>query len=304
MIRLAIQKSGRLTEKTLQLLEDCGMSFNWSKDRLMLQVTNFPLEILLVRDDDIPEYVRKGICELGVVGENVLRESNGVNFRSDEVLRRLGFGRCRLSLAIPESQNYQSISDLSGKKIATSYPRSLAIYLETQGIKAEIIKISGSVEITPSLGVADAICDLVSTGTTLKTNGLKEVECLFQSESVLIKNVKKSNQIDKVVKGGNRNNELDQKESSISRLLQRIDGVQRALNKKYIMMNAPRSALPSIKEILPGMEEPSVLPFACSPDRVAIHTVCEENIFWETMEKLKAIGASSILVVPIEKILY
>lgn len=289
MIRLAVQKSGRLTDKSLQLLEDCGMSFNWSKDRLMLQVTNFPLEILLVRDDDIPEYVRKGICQMGVVGENVLREINGDRESRVEVLRRLGFGKCRLSLALPEAQGYESLADLAGQRIATSYPRSLKNFLKENGIEADIIELSGSVEIAPALGVADAICDLVSTGTTLRTNGLREVDCLYHSESVLIRN---------------RDQNLGDRQETIDRLLQRIDGVQRAENKKYIMMNAPRSALEAIREILPGMEEPSVLPFAYSPDKLAIHTVCEENKFWETMEKLKAVGASSILVMPIEKILY
>ncbi|MBK8202932.1 MAG: ATP phosphoribosyltransferase [Bdellovibrionales bacterium] len=288
MIRIAIQKSGRLTEQSLKLLEDCGMSFNWSKDRLMLQVTNFPLEILLVRDDDIPEYVRKGICDLGVVGENVLREHNGQDKSMVEIILRLGFGKCRLSLAVPESSSLRSVNDLQGKRIATSYPESLKSYLGGLDIESEIIEISGSVEIAPTLGVADAICDLVSTGSTLRTNGLQEIECLYQSESVIVQSSKPLN---------------EEKQSLVDRLLRRINGVMRASCNKYIMMNAPRSALAVIRDILPGMEEPSVLPFACSSDRVAIHTVCDENVFWETMERLKAAGASSILVMPIEKIL-
>lgn len=288
MIRIAIQKSGRLTEQSLKLLEDCGMSFNWSKDRLMLQVTNFPLEILLVRDDDIPEYVRKGICDLGIVGENVLREHNGQDKSMVEIILRLGFGKCRLSLAVPEASSLKSVSDLQGKRIATSYPESLKSYLSGLDIESEIIEISGSVEIAPTLGVADAICDLVSTGSTLRTNGLQEIECLYQSESVIVQSSKPLS---------------EPKQSLVDRLLRRINGVMRASCNKYIMMNAPRSALAVIRDILPGMEEPSVLPFACSSDRVAIHTVCDENVFWETMERLKAAGASSILVMPIEKIL-
>lgn len=288
MIRIAIQKSGRLTEQSLKLLEDCGMSFNWSKDRLMLQVTNFPLEILLVRDDDIPEYVRKGICDLGIVGENVLREHNGQDKTMVEIILRLGFGKCRLSLAVPESSSLRSVNDLQGKRIATSYPESLKSYLSGLDIESEIIEISGSVEIAPTLGVADAICDLVSTGSTLRTNGLQEIECLYQSESVIVQSSKPLS---------------EEKQSLVDRLLRRINGVMRASCNKYIMMNAPRSALAVIRDILPGMEEPSVLPFACSSDRVAIHTVCDENVFWETMERLKAAGASSILVMPIEKIL-
>lgn len=288
MIRIAIQKSGRLTEQSLKLLEDCGMSFNWSKDRLMLQVTNFPLEILLVRDDDIPEYVRKGICDLGVVGENVLREHNGQKNSMVEIILRLGFGKCRLSLAVPESSSLRSVNDLQGKRIATSYPESLKSFLKSRDIESEIIEISGSVEIAPALGVADAICDLVSTGSTLRTNGLQEIECLYQSESVIVQSSKSLS---------------EEKQGLVDRLLRRISGVMRASCNKYIMMNAPRSALAVIRDILPGMEEPSVLPFACSSDRVAIHTVCDENVFWETMERLKAAGASSILVMPIEKIL-
>ncbi|MBK7842795.1 MAG: ATP phosphoribosyltransferase [Bdellovibrionales bacterium] len=288
MIRIAIQKSGRLTEQSLKLLEDCGMSFNWSKDRLMLQVTNFPLEILLVRDDDIPEYVRKGICDLGVVGENVLREHNGQDKSMVEIILRLGFGKCRLSLAVPEASSLKSVNDLQGKRIATSYPESLKSYLSGLDIESEIIEISGSVEIAPALGVADAICDLVSTGSTLRTNGLQEIECLYQSESVIVQSSRPLS---------------EPKQSLVDRLLRRINGVMRASCNKYIMMNAPRSALAVIRDILPGMEEPSVLPFACSSDRVAIHTVCDENVFWETMERLKAAGASSILVMPIEKIL-
>ncbi len=288
MIRIAIQKSGRLTEQSLKLLEDCGMSFNWSKDRLMLQVTNFPLEILLVRDDDIPEYVRKGICDLGVVGENVLREHNGQDKAMVEIILRLGFGKCRLSLAVPESSSLKNVNDLQGKRIATSYPESLKSFLKGRDIASEIIEISGSVEIAPTLGVADAICDLVSTGSTLRTNGLQEIECLYQSESVIVQSSKPLS---------------EEKQSLVDRLLRRINGVMRASCNKYIMMNAPRSALAAIRDILPGMEEPSVLPFACSSDRVAIHTVCDENVFWETMERLKAAGASSILVMPIEKIL-
>lgn len=288
MIRIAIQKSGRLTEQSLKLLEDCGMSFNWSKDRLMLQVTNFPLEILLVRDDDIPEYVRKGICDLGVVGENVLREHNGQEKTMVEIILRLGFGKCRLSLAVPESSSLKTVNDLQGKRVATSYPESLRSFLRERDIESEIIEISGSVEIAPALGVADAICDLVSTGSTLRTNGLQEIECLYQSESVIVQSSKALS---------------EEKQSLVDRLLRRISGVMRASCNKYIMMNAPRSALAVIRDILPGMEEPSVLPFACSSDRVAIHTVCDENVFWETMERLKAAGASSILVMPIEKIL-
>ncbi len=288
MIRIAMQKSGRLSEKSIALLNACGLDFNWSKNNLLSQATNFPLELMLVRDDDICEYVRKGICELGILGENMLAEGWREDGDNPIVERRLGFGKCRLSLALPKTAVYSGAGDLEGKRIATSYPNVLRRFLLEKGVQAQISEISGSVELAPTLGVAEAICDLVSTGSTLRANNLREVQTVLASESVLVKTPRELSY---------------EKAEVIRRLVSRVDGVQRADKNKYIMMNAPRAALPLIHDVLPGMDNPSIMQLDGAEEMVAVHAVCQENVFWETMEKLKAVGATSILVVPIEKIL-
>jgi len=288
---IAIQKSGRLTEKSLNLLKKCGLSFNWSQKLLVCRVENFPLDIMFLRDDDIPEYVMDGICHLGIVGENVLQEKllgkGKIIEQEVKTILRLGFGTCRLALATPNDFNYSGPECLEGLRIATSYPALLGSYLKKRNVSAEAVEISGSVEIAPTLKVADLICDLVSTGTTLRNHGLKEVETIFRSECVMAQTNKQLSET---------------QQEALKKLLQRLQGVKKAEKTKYIMMNAPRSALEQIKSILPGMENPSILKLDDTEDKIAIHSVCKEEIFWETMEKLKSIGASSILVMPIEKI--
>jgi ATP phosphoribosyltransferase len=291
-IKIAIQKSGRLSEKSLKLLSDCGLELESSKNRLISKCDNFPLDVMLLRDDDIPEYVYDGICDLGIVGENVLKEKiiSRPDIKKDcvEVVKELGFGKCRLAIAFPQDLPYTGIQELNEKRIATSYPVITSAFLREMGVKCEIVHISGSVEIAPTLKIADAICDLVSTGTTLRTHGLKEVETVLLSQSVLIKTKVKIS---------------DKKSHYINLLSQRVNGVMNAARTKYVTMNAPKESLEMIKQILPGMEEPSVIPLSNDNTKIAIHAVCRENVFWETMEKLKKAGASSILVMPIEKII-
>jgi ATP phosphoribosyltransferase len=289
-IRIAIQKSGRLAEKSMSLLDRCGLDLEFDKNRLFSRCGNFPLDLMLLRDDDIPEYVQDGVCDLGIVGLNILQEKLATSPVEKEVetLRKLDFGHCRLSLAIPMDKSYSGRSFFKGLRIATSYPGLLGQFLQKHEIQAEIVEISGSVEIAPALKIAEAICDLVSTGSTLRSNGLKEVETILESESVLVRTKHKA---------------TPTKELEINRLLQRIDSVRRATQTKYIMMNASKNDLPKIRALLPGMEEPTIMPLGIDSDRIAIHAVSHENIFWETMEKLKLSGASSILVLPIEKII-
>ena len=288
---MAIQKSGRLSEKSFDLLRGCGLEFEWRRNQLLCACTNFPLDLMLVRDDDIAQFVAEGVCELGIVGYNMLEETlleRGDRDReSVSILEKLGFGQCRLSIALPEDQGYEEPKTLSGMRIATSYPATLQDFLTRHGVDAEIIHISGSVEIAPALEIADAICDLVSTGSTLHSNGLKEVQTVLESQSVLVQTGQEFN---------------DTKVEIISRLDSRLKGVMRAARTKYVMMNAPRSALEDIKRVMPGMETPSVIPLGDDSDRIAIHTVAHEPDFWSTMEKLKETGATSILVLPIEKI--
>lgn len=292
-LRIAVQKSGRLHDKSLSLLSKCGLDFDVriGKDRLLYQCADFPIDLMLVRDDDIPEYVADAVCDLGIVGMNVLEEKfcqgSGFKPESVEIMRKLGFGRCRLSIAVPNQAGFDGAASLKGKKIATSYPWRLRKFLAENKIKAEIVELSGSVEIAPALQVADAVCDLVSTGATLRSNDLKEILPILESQAVLIRTRKP---------GAATNGSLDL-------LLRRIDGVLKAAESKYIMMNASRKALPLIQKIIPGMEEPSVLPLGNSGERIAIHAVAREPVFWETIERLKQAGASSILVLPIEKII-
>jgi ATP phosphoribosyltransferase len=292
-IKIAIQKSGRLTEHSLGVLERCGLKYTRGRDQLIGYGENMPVDLLFVRDDDIPALVRDDICDLGFAGLNIIEEkrleflANGVNNPFEQICS-LDYGHCRLSFGYPEDSELQSVQALHDKRIATSYPWILRHYLEQQGIEAEVVEFSGAVEIAPNLGRADVICDLVSTGTTMTANKLREGETILESECVLIKTP-----VDIP----------EEKLAWVERLLQRIEGVMQVRESKYIMMHAPKSALPQITQLLPGAESPTVLPLESNDELVAIHVVCRENVFWETLEALKEVGASSILVVPVEKML-
>lgn len=292
-LRIAVQKSGRLAEKSTALFTKCGLDFDLRKDRLLHYSTDFPVDLMLVRDDDIPEYVADGVCDLGIVGENIIHEKYfsqpDIASRAKlEVLFRLGFGSCRLSIAVPTDFPYVSPRSLDGLKIATSYPSCLRDFLNRNGVSAQILELSGSVEIAPALEIADAVCDLVSTGATLQSNGLREVTRIFESQACLVRS---------------EHPWSPQKTVLVERLLQRMNGVLKASRSKYVMMNAPQSALGKIRDIIPGMEEPSVIPLGFDGERVAVHAVASEEVFWETIENLKAVGATSILVLPIEKVI-
>ncbi|MFD2998956.1 ATP phosphoribosyltransferase [Pontibacter toksunensis] len=282
MLRLAIQKSGRLSEDSLNLIRECGISFVNSSLKLKTESTNFPLEILYLRDDDIPGYVADGVADIGIVGENVLVEEG----KQSLTVEKLGFSRCRLSLAVPKTMEYDSIQDLNGKNIATSYPNLLQAYLQEQGVQANIHTISGSVEIAPSIGLAEAICDIVSSGSTLISNGLKEVERVFKSEAALIANEDLS----------------EEKREILDKLLFRVHAVQRARKKKYILLNAPNESLAEIRALLPSIKSPTILPLA-EDGWSSLHSVVNEDDFWEIIEKIKAAGAQGILVIPIEKMI-
>lgn len=281
-LKIAIQKSGRLSEDSLRLLKECGIDINNGLNKLKTEANNFPLELFFLRDDDIPQYVEDGVADIGIVGENVLLEKN----KKVKTIDKLGFGKCRLSLAIPKDKNYKSVKDLNGLRIATSYSNILSKFLKQNKVKAEIHEISGSVEIAPSIGLADAICDLVSSGSTLLSNGLKEVEVILKSESVLISN----NKLNK------------EKTELLNKLLFRIKALRAAKRNKYILLNAPNNKLDAICKILPGMKSPTILPLA-EKGWSSVHSVVEENQFWDIIEKLKANGAQGILVVPIEKMI-
>nr|WP_294794598.1 ATP phosphoribosyltransferase [uncultured Mucilaginibacter sp.] len=279
-LKIAIQKSGRLNEKSVELLKNCGLSFENYKSSLISPVSNFPLEILFLRDDDIPEYVQDGIADLGIVGENVIEETEvAVSY-----LQRLGFGKCSLKIAITNNSDITDIQGLNGKSIATTYPVILGKFLAKQNIDADIRTISGSVEISPGLGLSDAICDLVSTGGTLKSNGLKPFADVMASEAVLI---------------GSKGSEND---DLIQELIQRIQSVLRAKETKYVVLNVERANLPDILKLLPGVKSPSVLPLA-EEGWVAVHTVIPERDFWSRISQLKQAGAQGIVVMPIEKII-
>jgi len=288
-LRVAIQKSGRLSEKSLDILKSCGLSFARSKDKLFWYGRDFPVDVLLVRDDDIPRMLLDGVCELGIVGENIASEVMLARNSETELkrLRKLGFGHCRLSIAVPEDLEIASIGELEGTRIATSYPALTRHLLEKQDISTQIVELSGSVEIAPGLGTADAISDLVSTGTTLRANHLRELEELYQSQAALY---------------GRVNDISATKQQLLDQLLARLEGVMQARESKYVMLHAPREALERITELLPGAEHPSIMPLEGS-DRIAIHAVCGEAVFWEHLEALKAVGASAILVLPVEKML-
>ena len=292
-LKIAVQKSGRLADPSVDLLVRCGLKLSRGKDQLVGYGENLPLDVLFVRDDDIPDLVQQDVCDLGVVGLNVLEEKRlELSARGHparfQCVRTLDFGRCRLALAIPQGSAWDGARTLRGRRIATTYPLLLAQYLRERDIDAEIVTLSGAVEIAPRLGRADLICDLVATGSTLQANHLREVETVLESHAVLIRTP------------------LDlpaAKHEWVQRLLMRIDGVQQVRESKYIMLHAPRSALPEIRRLLPGSESPTIIPLEGCPDRVAVHAVCRENVFWETLESLKRVGASALLVLPVEKML-
>ncbi|MGH8223685.1 MAG: ATP phosphoribosyltransferase [Woeseiaceae bacterium] len=292
-VKIAVQKSGRLTEHSLDLLERCGLKFTQSKDQLFCYGENMPVDVLLVRDDDIPGLVGDDVCDLGIAGLNVVQEKRlgleqlGCAALFDQVFA-LDFGHCRLAIAVPEDSAYTDARSLQGARIATSYPGILRDYLVRQAVDAEIVYFSGAVEIAPKLGKADFICDLVSSGSTLAANQLREVETVLESEAVVIQT---------------RAPLAAAKQEWVSRIMQRLDGVLQVRESKYIMLHAPRSALAEITRLLPGSEYPTVIPLEGQPDKVAVHAVCREYVFWETLENLKSAGASSLLVLPVEKML-
>ncbi len=282
LLKIAIQKSGRLYEDSIKLLKECGIELNNGNKQLKAVASNFPVEIYFLRDDDIPQYIFDNVADIGIVGENVLLEKN----RDINITYRLGFGKCRLSIAVPKAMQYKDVSDLQGLKIATTYSHLLQQFLNDNNINAEIHEISGSVEIAPGIGLADAICDLVSSGSTLFTNGLKEVEVILNSEAVLAAN----------------KNLTDDKKLILEKLLLRINAVKRAKSVKYILLNAPNHQLKNIAALLPGAKSPTIVPLA-EEGWSSVQSVVNENEFWEVIEKLKACEAEGILVVPIEKMI-
>ncbi len=281
-IKLAIQKSGRLSEASKKLLRECGISLQNGKNKLLAPAVNFPLEILYLRDDDIPQYVEDGIADIGILGENVVLESR----KSIETRMVLGFSKCRLSLAIPKEKIYTGLTFFQSKKIATSYPHILTTFFKENNIQSDIHKISGSVEIAPSIGLADAVCDIVSSGSTLFSNGLKEVEIVMKSEAVLVVN----------------SNLNTAKSTILDKLLFRIQSVNNAKYNKYIILNAPNECIEEIVKLLPGMRSPTIVPLAQS-NWSAIHSVVQEQRFWDVIDQLKFLGAEGILVVPIGKMI-
>jgi ATP phosphoribosyltransferase len=288
-LHIAIQKSGRLSDSSRALLRDAGLRIANGKNELTARVENFPADLMFVRDDDIPTFVSDGVCEYGIVGENVLQEfALGEAEPRFEVLASLGFGRCTLKLAAPEATAYDGPQSLQGTRIATSYPRIVQSFLDANGISATVVKMNGAVELAPRLQIAAFICDLVSTGATLEANGLRAVETVYDSEAVLIRTRKAISQA-----------KLEQGDQ----LLSRIEGVLATKESKYIMLNAPGEALREITAILPGAEAPTILPLHGRAGHFAVHAVCQESVFWETLQKLKAAGASAILVLPIEKMM-
>ena len=292
-IKIAVQKTGRLTDHSIDLLERCGLKITKSKDQLICYGENMPIDLLLVRDDDIPGLVSEDVCDLGIVGLNVVeekrrtREAEGQTAQFKQVFE-LDFGHCRLSLAGPEDMQFTGPESLENTRIATSYVGLLTDYLKKNNVNAETVYFSGAVEIAPKLGRAEFICDLVSTGGTLKANGLAEVEVILESEAVVIQTNKPLG---------------TEKQALVDKILQRLDGVLQVRESKYIMLHAPKAALAEIRDLLPGSEAPTILRLDGSDDKVAVHAVCRENVFWETLENLKAAGASSLLVLPVEKML-
>jgi ATP phosphoribosyltransferase len=292
-IKIAVQKSGRLTEHSMDLLSRCGLVYSRGRDQLICYGENMPIDVLLVRDDDIPGLVQDDVCDLGIVGENIIAEARlefAAGGKADlfRELRSLDYGHCRLSFGVPSAMRYEGPASLAGKIIATTYPRIVADYLSRNSIAADVVEFSGAVEIAPSLGRADLVCDLVSSGATMKAHDLVEVETILESTAALIQTPVP----------------LDPaKQVWIDRLLKRIEGVLQVKESKYIMLHAPRSALREITALLPGAEAPTIIPLEGRDDKVAVHAVCRENVFWETLEQLKEAGASSMLVLPVEKML-
>ncbi len=281
-LKVAIQKSGRLSENSRKLLEDCGIKISNGSNVLRTIAGNFPVEILFLRDDDIPQYVEQQVADIGILGENMVLEKN----KDVKILDKLGFAHCRLSLAIPKEDSYTGPAYFMNKKVATSYPRVLSEYMSKNNIKAEIEEISGSVEIAPGIGLADAVCDIVSSGSTLLTNGLREVETIMNSQAVII-----------------ANKHLDEtKQSILDKLLFRVRAVRNAKENKYILLNAPEEAIDRICKILPGIKSPTVLPLA-TKGWCSMHSVVREDDFWERIDQLKNAGAEGILVIPIEKMI-
>lgn len=281
-IRIAIQKSGRLKDESVKLLRECGLLFNEGKNQLKTPVQNLPFELLFLRDDDIPEYVQDNVADLGIVGENVWIEKN----KESELIEKLGFAKCRLSLAVPRGIKTNDLNWFNGKKVATSYPFILNKFFKENSINADVHVISGSVEIAPGIGLSDGICDIVSSGSTLLSNGLKEVFTVMKSEAVLISNKALS----------------PEKIEYVNKLKNRIEAVSNAKNNKYVLLNAPNESLEAIAEILPGMKSPTILPLKQS-GWSSVHSVMSENDFWDIIDKLKNLGAQGILVVPIEKMI-
>jgi len=281
-LKLAIQKSGRLHEDSMKLLKECGIDISNGVNKLKAEAANFPIELFFLRDDDIPQYVEDGVADIGFVGENVVYEKN----KKVDVAYALGFGKCRLSFAVRKDENFSGPQFLSGKKIATSYPVLVQEYLNKNKVEAEIHEISGSVEIAPGIGLADVVCDLVSSGSTLFMNGLKEAETILASQAVLIK----------------RKDFSKDAQAILERLLFRIESVKKAKKNKYVLLNAPNDQLEKIISLLPGMKSPTVLPLA-SPGWSSVHSVIAESDFWDIIEQLKGAGAEGILVVPIEKMI-
>lgn len=281
-LKLAIQKSGRLQEDSMRLLKECGIDIGAGVNKLKAEANNFPIELFFLRDDDIPQYVEDGVADIGFVGENVVFEKN----KKVAIAYSLGFGKCRLSFAVKKDEQYTGPQFLEGKKIATSYPVIVQDYLDRNNVKAEIHEISGSVEIAPGIGLADVVCDLVSSGSTLFMNGLKETETILQSQAVLIKRKSLSAEANLILES----------------LLFRIESVKKAKKNKYVLLNAPNDQLSKIIALLPGMKSPTVLPLA-SPGWSSVHSVIAESDFWEIIEQLKAAGAEGILVIPIEKMI-
>ncbi|WP_057938104.1 ATP phosphoribosyltransferase [Algoriphagus resistens] len=282
IIRIAVQKSGRLSEDSLSLIKECGIKFYNGTGKLKSTSTNFPIEFLFLRDDDIPGYVADGVADLGIVGQNEVVEKD----KNVTTMKALGFSKCRLSLAVAKGQEYNGVHFFNGKNIATSYPKILGDYLKSQNINADIHEISGSVEIAPSIGLAEGICDIVSSGSTLMMNGLKEVEEIFKSEAVLIAN----------------NDLADWKKEIAEKLLFRINAVQKGKSNKYVLLNAPNESIDKIISLIPGMRSPTILPLA-QQGWSSVHSVLNEDQFWENIEELRAAGAEGILVVPIEKMI-
>ncbi|MFT4061690.1 MAG: ATP phosphoribosyltransferase [Edaphocola sp.] len=279
-LKIAIQKSGRLSEKSLNLFKECGIKLSNSDRKLKAEATNFPVEVLFLRDDDIPQYVEQGVADVGILGENEVWEKQ----KEVNIVRQLGFAQCKLSLAIPKEENYTDLGWFNGKKVATSYPNILGNFFRENNIHATIEEIGGSVEIAPGIGLANGIFDIVSTGSTLIMNGLKEVATAVRSEAVLIAN----------------KNLSPEKQSIVDKLNFRLQAVRNAAENKYILLNAPNSSLEEIGNMLPGMKSPTILPLA-EEGWSSVHSVVKEDAFWDVIDKLKELGAEGILVVPIEK---